>query len=135
MCYLFVRSNFYCRYDYVAILDKLSNEVGRRHCGSYIYPVTVDVKGNVAIIVFRSDSSNGKRGFLITYSAHVSTISAGRYWQRIWSYVLVTCHGATIRALKRQFIGRELSVTFYNALRTTKQKKKLVFLRLCFVRK
>ena len=61
------------RYDYVAILDELSNEVGKRHCGSYVYPVTVDVKGKVAIIVFRSDSSTGKRGFLITYTAHVST--------------------------------------------------------------
>ena len=67
---------FFRRYDYIMLLDALHNQVGRRHCGKLMRPLTIDVLGNAAIIVFRSDESNNKKGFQITYRAYVSNLSS-----------------------------------------------------------
>ena len=71
------------------LLDALHNQVGRRHCGLFTRPLTVDILGNAAIIVFRSDRSNHKRGFLITYRAYVSILKSifrHRYWWKLSGY-------------------------------------------------
>ncbi|KAL9986946.1 hypothetical protein ACROYT_G001164 [Oculina patagonica] len=56
-----------CVYDYIAVYDLLDNQVGQRYCGSITSPVMKDVKGNVAVVVFRSDSANSKKGFILSY--------------------------------------------------------------------
>ena len=57
------------RYDYIAVYDLLDNQVGQRYCGSITSAIHKDVKGNVAVVVFRSDSANSKRGFILSYEA------------------------------------------------------------------
>ena len=57
------------RYDYIAVYDLLDNQVGQRYCGSITSSIHKDVKGNVAVVVFRSDSANSKRGFILSYEA------------------------------------------------------------------
>jgi len=54
-------------------LDELLNEVGRRHCGTYRRPYVMEVTGNEVTIVFKSDKSNSKKGFSLTYKGMVST--------------------------------------------------------------
>lgn len=55
------------RYDYIAVYDLLGNQVGQRYCGSITSPFLKDVKGNVAVVVFSSDSANSKKGFILSY--------------------------------------------------------------------
>ena len=55
------------RYDYIAVYDLLDNQVGQRYCGSVTSPIVKDVKGNVAVVVFSSDSANNKKGFILSY--------------------------------------------------------------------
>ncbi|CAH3033601.1 unnamed protein product [Pocillopora meandrina] len=56
-----------CVYDYIAVCDMLGNEVGQRYCGSITSPILKHVKGNMATVVFRSDSANSKKGFILSY--------------------------------------------------------------------
>ncbi|KAJ7365753.1 hypothetical protein OS493_002470 [Desmophyllum pertusum] len=56
-----------CVYDYIAVYDMLDNQVGQRYCGSIVSPVVKDLKGNVAVVVFSSDSANSKKGFILSY--------------------------------------------------------------------
>lgn len=56
-------------YDYIAVYDLLDNQVGQRYCGSITSPVIKEVKGNMAAVVFRSDSANSKKGFILSYEA------------------------------------------------------------------
>ncbi|XP_068694364.1 uncharacterized protein [Montipora foliosa] len=62
-------------YDYIAIYDILDNQVGERYCGSMTSPIHKDVKGIVAVVVFRSDSTNSKKGFSLSYEASKSISS------------------------------------------------------------
>lgn len=64
-----------CVYDYIAIYDILDNQVGERYCGSMTSPIHKDVKGNVAVVVFGSDSTNSKKGFSLSYEASKSISS------------------------------------------------------------
>lgn len=57
----------FSRYDYIAVYDLLDNQVGQRYCGSVMSPIVKDVKGNVAVVVFSSDSANSKKGFILSY--------------------------------------------------------------------
>ncbi|CAH3165296.1 unnamed protein product [Porites lobata] len=65
-----------CVYDYIAVYDLLDNQVGQRYCGSIMSPVYKEVKGNVAVVVFHSDSTNSKKGFVLSYEAHTCLTSA-----------------------------------------------------------
>lgn len=56
--------------------DLLDNQVGQRYCGSITSPVHKEVKGNVAVVVFHSDSTNSKNGFVFSYEAHTCLTSA-----------------------------------------------------------
>ncbi|KXJ28790.1 Frizzled-5 [Exaiptasia diaphana] len=56
-----------CFYDYVMIVDKMLNQVGPRHCGTYRQPYVIPVRGNEASIVFVSDKNTSKQGFTLTY--------------------------------------------------------------------
>lgn len=56
-----------CVYDYIAVCDMLGNEVGQRYCGSITSPILKHVKGNMATVVFHSDSANSKKGFILSY--------------------------------------------------------------------
>ena len=67
---------FFFRYDYIAVYDLLDNQVGQRYCGSIMSPVYKEVKGNVAVVVFHSDSTNSKKGFVLSYEAHTCLTSA-----------------------------------------------------------
>ena len=58
---------FFFRYDYIAVYDLLDNQVGQRYCGSVTSPIVKHVKGNVAVVVFSSDSANSKKGFILSY--------------------------------------------------------------------
>ena len=64
---LFTDHVIFFRYDYIAVYDMLDNQVGQRYCGSIISSVVKDVKGNVAVVVFNSDSANSKKGFILSY--------------------------------------------------------------------
>ncbi|XP_032226769.2 uncharacterized protein LOC5502605 isoform X2 [Nematostella vectensis] len=59
-----------CMYDFVVIMDGLYNQVGPRLCGTLAQARAVAVKGNMAVVVFKSDNANSKGGFLIKYRAH-----------------------------------------------------------------
>lgn len=65
---------FFCffRYDYIAVYDVLENQVGERYCGSITRPINKHVRGNVAVVIFRSDSTNSKKGFSLSYKASKS---------------------------------------------------------------
>ena len=79
-------SFFFYRYDYIAVYDLLDNQVGQRYCGSITSPVYKEVKGNVAVVVFHSDSTNSKKGFVLSYEAHTCLTSAKvEDWRMIWS--------------------------------------------------
>ena len=79
-------SFFFYRYDYIAVYDLLDNQVGQRYCGSIMSPVYKEVKGNVAVVVFHSDSTNSKKGFVLSYEAHTCLTSAKvEEWRMIWS--------------------------------------------------
>lgn len=67
---------FSYRYDYIAVYDLLDNQVGQRYCGSIMSPVYKQVKGSVAVVVFHSDSTNSKKGFVLSYEAHTCLTSA-----------------------------------------------------------
>lgn len=69
-------SNVFLRYDYIAVYDLLDNQVGQRYCGSITAPIHKDVKGNVAVMVFRSDSANSKKGFTVSYEARKCVTSS-----------------------------------------------------------
>ncbi|XP_031554241.1 uncharacterized protein LOC116291239 [Actinia tenebrosa] len=56
-----------CRHDYIAIYDELHNQIGCRSCGTHNSPLEVQVRGRIAVIVFESDSSVNKSGFLARY--------------------------------------------------------------------
>ena len=56
--------------------DLLDNQVGQRYCGSITSPVYKEVKGTVAVVVFHSDSTNSKKGFVLSYEAHTCLTSA-----------------------------------------------------------
>jgi len=59
-------------YDYLLFRDGLSNQVDSKICGFLEYPHLVTIKGNIAVVVFKSDSAVNKKGFLIKYEAYVS---------------------------------------------------------------
>jgi hypothetical protein len=61
-------------YDYIMVKDKMLNQVGRRHCGTYRRPYEVSVRGNEAIIIFVSDGSTRKAGFSLNYTGLVSVL-------------------------------------------------------------
>ncbi|KAK3710400.1 hypothetical protein QZH41_012319, partial [Actinostola sp. cb2023] len=67
-----LESDTNCGYDYLLFKDGLSNQVGSKLCGFLERPRLVTVKGNVAIVEFRSDSALNKKGVFIRYEAHVS---------------------------------------------------------------
>lgn len=82
------------RYDYIAVYDLLDNQVGQRYCGSITSPIVKDVKGNVAVVVFSSDSANSKKGFILTYEARQClTSSEVDNWNTalVWGWRQETC--------------------------------------------
>ncbi|XP_031554235.1 uncharacterized protein LOC116291235 [Actinia tenebrosa] len=58
-----------CRRDHVAIFDELGNLVGPRHCGMMDCPSEFQVKGRLAVVIFRSDASLQKTGFKLSYKS------------------------------------------------------------------
>ncbi|XP_031554240.1 uncharacterized protein LOC116291237 isoform X4 [Actinia tenebrosa] len=56
-----------CRTDFVAMYDELGNQVGCRLCGFHNNSVQIQVRGRVAVVVFKSDSSVQKTGFKLHY--------------------------------------------------------------------
>ncbi|XP_020899383.1 bone morphogenetic protein 1-like [Exaiptasia diaphana] len=58
-----------CQNDYIAITDELGNQVGCRQCGSPNKPITFHIKGKVAVVEFKSDSTVHKTGFQLIYKA------------------------------------------------------------------
>ncbi|XP_031554245.1 signal peptide, CUB and EGF-like domain-containing protein 3 isoform X2 [Actinia tenebrosa] len=56
-----------CRYDYLAVYDRLDNQVGCRHCGLYGKTIIFQVRGRTAVVVFKSDDSVQKTGFKVSY--------------------------------------------------------------------
>jgi len=66
---VFLEEDRNCVYDYIAVYDMLDNQVGQRYCGSITSPFHKNVNGNVAVVVFRSDSANSKKGFFLSYGA------------------------------------------------------------------
>ncbi|XP_067056484.1 uncharacterized protein [Acropora muricata] len=71
---VFLEEDRNCVYDYIAVYDVLENQVGERYCGSITRPINKHVRGNVAVVIFRSDSTNSKKGFSLSYKASKSRI-------------------------------------------------------------
>ncbi|XP_074605930.1 uncharacterized protein LOC141858962 isoform X2 [Acropora palmata] len=69
---VFLEEDRNCVYDYIAVYDVLENQVGERYCGSITRPINKHVRGNVAVVIFRSDSTNNKKGFSLSYKASKS---------------------------------------------------------------
>lgn len=69
---VFLEEDRNCVYDYIAVYDVLENQVGERYCGSITRPINKHVRGNVAVVIFRSDSTNSKKGFTLSYKASKS---------------------------------------------------------------
>ncbi|XP_015772306.1 PREDICTED: neurofilament heavy polypeptide-like isoform X2 [Acropora digitifera] len=69
---VFLEEDRNCVYDYIAVYDVLENQVGERYCGSITRPINKHVRGNVAVVIFRSDSTNSKKGFSLSYKASKS---------------------------------------------------------------
>lgn len=56
-----------CRYDFIEIFDGISHRTnGRRYCNNN-YPKIIQSQSNQMTIRFRSDFSNGGRGFHLKY--------------------------------------------------------------------
>lgn len=69
----------------------LDNQVGQRYCGSITSPIHKDVKGNVAVVVFRSDTANSKKGFVLSYEARKCLTAA-----EVDNWKLVRCTTSNI---------------------------------------
>ncbi|XP_031554242.1 uncharacterized protein LOC116291240 [Actinia tenebrosa] len=65
-----------CLNDNIAVYDDLAIQVGCRVCGNHISPLRVQVRGRVAVIVFRSNGSVQKTGFQASYNG---ALNAGKF--------------------------------------------------------